>query len=344
MASQKRVHWAVEAVGLKKEGSTGAYTSIHGLQSVGITTTFNLEPLFELGQAAIYENIEDIPDVEVTLEKVLDGYPLMYHLATQGYPSNTLLGRSNQRSILAMSIFNDTNDSSSGTPLATLECSGLYTSSLSYTFPADGNFTESLTLIGNEKQWNPGGSGMFGSNFYTGTLFDNTDIPLSGVQRRKHFIWSGQSNISLLPTQIPGVSSSGTNNRGADGQYQVHAQNISFSADFGREKIVELGRYAPYHRYMNLPVDVTTEIEIIALSGDLISATEAGTQGNNNNLVNEHIKVCINDGLIIDTGTKNKLSNISYGGGEAGGGNATITYSYVSQNEFTVTHPQDPVT
>ena len=58
----------------------------HGVQSVGITTTFNLEQVFELGQLAIYENVEGTPDVEVTMSKVLDGYIPLFCLATATKP------------------------------------------------------------------------------------------------------------------------------------------------------------------------------------------------------------------------------------------------------------------
>ena len=40
-------------------------------------------------------------------------------------------------------------------------------------------------------------------------------------------------------------------------------------------------------------------------------------------------------------GQKNKLSSVSYGGGDAGGGNATVTYSYTNFNDFTVMHLTD---
>ena len=45
---------------------------------------FNLEQAFELGQIQIYENIEGLHEVEVTMEKVLDGYPLLYTSVTAG--------------------------------------------------------------------------------------------------------------------------------------------------------------------------------------------------------------------------------------------------------------------
>jgi hypothetical protein len=41
-------------------------------------------------------------------------------------------------------------------------------------------------------------------------------------------------------------------------------------------------------------------------------------------------------------GPNNRLSSVSYGGGDAAGGNATISYSYTNFNELTVVHSGDP--
>ena len=131
--TNKRLYWAVQGIGLADDGET-SFTAAHGVQQMGVTTTFNLSEIFEIGQSAIYDNVEDAPDVEITLEKVLDGYPLIYHLASPGATSASLLGRSNERCSLALSTFTDTQDSASGTPNAQMTASGLYVSSLSYTF------------------------------------------------------------------------------------------------------------------------------------------------------------------------------------------------------------------
>jgi hypothetical protein len=71
-----RIFYAVQALGIDPV-DTGQHADIkwlHGVQSVGITTNFNLEQAFELGQLAIYENIENVPEIEVTVERVLDGW------------------------------------------------------------------------------------------------------------------------------------------------------------------------------------------------------------------------------------------------------------------------------
>lgn len=342
-----RIFWACQAVGLSPKDSV-SFTAAHGVQSVGITTTFNLEEAFEVGQLEIYSNIENVPDVEVTLEKVLDGYPLLYHLATRGAPSNTLNGRSNQRCNVALNIYGDIQDSASGTPQAEVIMSGMYVSSLSYKFPVEGNSTESMTLVGNNKEWRS-------SNYLmSGTLFDNTDTPMAttsgwgGIQRRQNVVFDVTSisnpNGTLLPggtSGIPGISSSGTNNKTA-GVFGAHIQGITISADFGREALYELGRRTPYYRLLNFPTEVTCEIEVYCLNGDQISGTEEGVNGDGTNLSAKTIFVKTQDGMTVNLGSNNKLQSVNYGGGDAGGGNATCTYSYRTFNSLTVLHPLDP--
>jgi len=355
-SGNKRIFYAVEQVGFAEIGSQ-SFTAAHGVQSVGITTAFNLEQVFELGQISIYENIENIPDVTVTAEKVLDGYPLLYHLATKGSTAATMAGRSAAKTIVGMSVFTDTWDSASGDPIAEVQMSGMYISAYQYTFPVDGNFTESVTLVGNNKVWNTSAPWVF-----TGQFIGNNDEPLAiagsgGVNRREDIIFGPGNGTSLdengavdsttssiLPQDIDGVSSSGTVELGADGFYDSVIQNITCSTDLGREELFQLGKRTPYHRFVNFPVEVTTDIEVYGLLSDNVDATEEGTQGDGNNLVNRTIKIKAREGTFIDLGTKNKLANQSWQGGDATGGNVTITYSYTNFNDFKVQHPNDPTT
>ena len=134
--ANNRIFYAVQQVGFRADGATDAtnFTALHGVQSVGMTTNFNLSQVFELGQISIYENIEDIPDVEISLTKVLDSRPLIYTSATTNATSPSLSGRQNAKSVFALAIFPDTNDSAkTGTqPDTQCECSGLFVSSVSY--------------------------------------------------------------------------------------------------------------------------------------------------------------------------------------------------------------------
>ena len=76
--ANNRIFYASQAVILTPLTSSGATWSsgLHlapkGLQSVGITTNFALEQVFQLGQLELYDNIEDVPEVQVTLNKFID--------------------------------------------------------------------------------------------------------------------------------------------------------------------------------------------------------------------------------------------------------------------------------
>lgn len=355
--ANNRIYYAIQQVQLGPAASS--MTTIKGLQTVGITTNFNLEQVFEMGQLAIYQNVEAVPDIEVTLNKVLDGYPLIYTLATETGSSiatgltalnPTIPGRQNARTDMKLSIYPDTNVSASGTSVAAVTCSGMYVSSVSYTFPVDGNFTEDVTLVGNNKVWGQTATGSFDGN-------NDNPLAAQGVARRQFL----NMENCRFPTEIPGISSNGTNNAlGGGSGFGAHFQNITVSCDFGREAIQELGTFAPYHRFVTFPVEVTCEFEVVSTSGDNINATESGyysgltgktVAGPNtpqcsgrHNLVDNTIFLETCEGTRIYLGTKNKLTSVNYTGGDTGGGNVSVTYSYSTFNDFVVAHSGGPNT
>lgn len=362
----KRIYYAIHQVGLKNDGDTGDFTAIRGVQSVGMTTNFNLEQVFQLGQLAIYENREDIPDVEVTLNKYLDGSPLIYHLATLSAPNPTLAGRANTKAIFGMSIFDESLESATGTPYSVVACSGMFVGSTSYTFGVDDFFAEDVTLVGNDKVWkndNLATNPNLVDPEFDGE-FDTIESPigLGGVNRRENLILDydngspldvngqvGDSDATILPPEVFGISLSGTNEEDEDGVKGAHLSNITVSTDLGRENINELGRKGPYHRTVSFPIEVTTEIEVTSTSGDMISATEEGiyTTGDDpcedgGNLRDRTIRIATCEGTRIYTGTKNKLSSVNYTGGDAGGGNVSVSYTFTTFNDFTVMHINDP--
>jgi len=353
--------------------ATGSYSAAHGVQSVGITTNFNLEQAFELGQVQIYENIEGLPDVECTMEKVLDGYPLLYHLASASAASAGLVGRSKQRADVALGIHSDEQDSVNDNqdlgPAVTVFMSGMFINSISYTVPVDGNATESITLVGNHKEWFKQNEVnalyvshkkfLVPANTF-GTGDGSADYPLAyeggsgGVQRRENVMLHksvmprsmfGNLDGNILGTEGVGNAIGGAS---ATGIPLLHIQNFSTSTDFGREDILEFGRKAPYTRTPTFPIEVSTEIEAIAISGDFVGAYEDGspdlfaTNASGDNTQEEQIVLMMKGGMGFDLGQNNRLSSVSYGGGDAAGGNATITYSYTNFNELTVMDSGDP--
>jgi hypothetical protein len=338
-----RIFYAIQALGIEQAGTDAAPTTsgvikwMKGVQSVGITTNFNLEQVFELGQLAVYENIENIPEIEVTVEKVIDGNGLLYLTACPA-GSGDIVQASKNIANLYLSIYPDTNTSATGAREATVFCSGMRPSQVSYTFPVEGNSTESVTFIGNDKVW----SGIVQQSGYAGfhTLNSGSGhTPSQTVMRRQHFIAptgdtysATNTNKTVLPTDITNAVSYGK------------LQNINVSAALARENIFELGRYRPYVKFTTYPVAITAEFQVIATAGDKVTA-----KGYQKNLSDQGIQLAFKnstytDGienagqsLFIDLGSKNKLTSVNYTGGDAGGGNATMTYSYQGFNYFKVT-------
>ena len=379
MANANRIYYANQQVGImpQSEAESGGLVfssghEVHGVQSVSSSITFNNEQVFELAQAPIYENTESLADIEWSLQKVFDGYPMLLHLATYDAPNPTLAGRSAARATLGLSIFPDTLQSASGTPTSTCVSSGLFPTSWSATFGVGSPFTEDITLIGNHRIWknvdgHPGYAGVTLSPTFTGERdsidFDGmfasgTDAPTAngGVQRQENMIFEfdtgspldingmvGDPDATILPPDVYGITASGTN------EDNVVIQSISVSVDLSREEFEALGTFGPVFRAVEFPVEVTTEIEATSVAGDMVSvadygifSTGTGTCDNISNLKDRTIRVATCDGTRIYTGVKNKLESVNYGGGDAGGGNVSVTYTYTTFNDLTVLHPEDP--
>lgn len=376
MPNNKRIFYACQAVGISEmDKSTPSIYVLHGVQSVGVNTAFNLEQVFELGQLQIYENIEGIPEVEVTLEKVLDGHPLIYTVATCASEGGGFLSakgaglaqRANNQCCVHLGIFDETVNTVSNFAAATqVYMSGMYVSNVSYTMPTDGNMTESITLAGNHKQWSTGNDATPATLLDTAATLKllgsgdeasrvGTDQPsgvsgIVGVARRENF----KMSASIIPASIIKATSPGltlgeiskTSGNGYDltnKTNKVHIQSATVSTDFGREDVFELGRKFAYYRPATFPIEVTCELEVISNSGDFVNSLEAGDPGlyndprtSGNNTLDETIKLVIDNGYTFDLGTKNRLSSINFAGGDAGGGNATMTFSYTNFNDLQV--------
>jgi hypothetical protein len=243
------------------------------------------------------------------------------------------------RSDIYLGVYADTVSSTDSTAVgAVVMCSGMYISSVSYSYPTDGAATESVTLVGNDKFWsdnlagvvpNPDASygaspatGLDGSDASTGAS-NGSSTNGSGLVRRQ--------KVDIKNSTIPAEISNPMGTTSTDKSKGYHISSISISADFGRESILELGSFGPYHRYAGYPIEVTAEFEVTAVSGDLVNVS-----GTAENLSDRTIIIKDDGGHVINLGTKNKLSSVSYSGGDTGGGNATCTYSYSTFNDLKV--------
>jgi hypothetical protein len=350
MATNNRVYYACQSVQIA--GPSGANTPdptnhlfsvIQGLQSVGINTNFNLEPIYQMGQLGLYDNFEDIPDVEVSLSKVLDGMPTIYSLAMG---TGSLSSVAENRCGVRLTIHSDTDVGATGNAIAACLIQPAYLSSVSYNFPSDGNFTEDVTIVGNNKIWLDLSSNQTNASNLDSQASNNAPLYTdpnegAGIVRRSMLRLTG-TNASKFPNgavTAPATKSS----QNAGGIPSVNSiQSISISMDLGREEIYSLGSRLPYTRFVNFPVEVTCDIETIAATGDMVGATETETACSNPKaLVDKEIKIGLCDGSFFDLGVKNKLQSVSYEGGDTGGGNATATFSYLTYSHFTHMPPND---
>lgn len=338
MAANKRIYYATQAVLLRPQDadltSTASYVAPKGIQSVGMTTNFNLTQLFTMGQQELYDNVEGTPDVEVTMQKTLDGTLPLYLLCMGGkvaaYGSGKQLAElSTNRVDFRLGVYPDTATAATGNSTYWVDCSGMYLSSIGYTLPIDGFAQEDVTLVGNNKVWGEGTA-------VTTNDFNSTLTAKNPIRRVNVNVGS-----SVLPTGTAGirVPSGRTDFGGAP-----YFQSISVKANLGREAINELGRMAPYCRYVKFPLEITSEFSVIASDGDQVEANDfSGVTGCGNsykNLVDKEVKVVVCgtgiDTLTIDLGKKNKLTSVNYTGADTTGGNATITYSFQTFNSFAV--------
>lgn len=327
-----RIIYACQAVALAKTGHNNTFAPefhvMKGVQSVGIDTSIELEQIFEYGQVQSYANDEQMAECEVTIEKVIDGERLLYLQAVGNVGKTNIVAASNSRSDFYLAIYPDTITSVSGQATTNVcMCSGMFISNVSYNYGVDGPATESITLVGNDKFWNTTTAGILSAtpNALYGTggasIHDlrGDDAPVSGIVRRAQFNVLG----SVLPAEVV------SQNNDVPGSSGI--QSISVSVDFGREDQMELGRHGPYNRAATFPIEVTSDFEVISTNGDRVNISGRGPSTQNRTIILRDTA-----GTVINLGTRNRLTNVSYSGGDTGGGNATVTYSYTTQSDFTV--------
>lgn len=344
-----RVFYATNGVFIKPASTTGAYGFVHGMQTASAAYELPNINVNQIGMINPYEQVEDTPNVTFDGEKVIDGCTPLYLLATEGAPSASLTGRQDERTIVAVGIYSSSANYVSGVPIRVIEYSGLQVTSLSYSFTVDGPFTETVSFVGNNAEVSPGGSNKYGT-IPTNPTAGGTDEPCAltgcsgGVQFKENLKFTG-TYPTLLPTYIPGITSSGTMPvAGAANCSTVPVQSITVSVDLNREIINRLGCKAAYARLVTFPVDVTTEIEVLSQSGLGLSITERGTLVGceYTNAPSSRIRISTDSGLIIDLGDKNKLTGVTETFGGVDGANSTYTLTLTGQSIMSVYHQNDP--
>ena len=304
--ANKRVFYASQGVAVGLSGGTA--TTVTGAQSVTMNTNFNIEQVFQLGRLEVYDNVVGDPTVEVTINKVLDGKPLLYNLAVG---SGSIVATSDKVSKVVFVVGKDTAEDldEANNSFTSITCDPIYLNSLSYNFSVDGDFTEEASFIGLSKV--AGATGL--------------TAPASGFENRQTVLRRQNLNTSgsTLPAAVSGAN----------------ITSISFSADFGRESMYKLGQFKEFHRYVNFPLEISLDFEVIADNLDTYDIDIPDSACSGLNLPKEDITLqfCDSTGTnVYQFGFKNAtLTSVAFNGGDTGGGNAALTYSYTVYNSFT---------
>jgi len=268
--------------------------NVAGAQSVGVTTTFDLEPVFQLGQVKPVDIMNLAPSVEFTVTRALtDTSGTIWN---GDFISN--VGPSNKT--VCLTIGDDTSPLLSS-PGASVACTGAGISGATYNFPVDGIFTEEITFFADNKQLSGACAGV-------------VEDVLSKAKTRQHY--GGGA-----PALVTGAG---------------NLTNISISTSVSREQILKLGQFKGVHTYANLPAEVTVEFEVSATSTDGVAWAQVGSCASPTGGVFDKQTITLNICGKTFTMADCKLSNVTYGGGDTGGGNATITFTYTTYNNLTV--------
>lgn len=283
-----RIFYACQAVSV--DGSV-----VHGAQSVGITTSFNLEPVFQLGQIKPIELMSLAPNVEITLTRALTDQ----NATIWNGDFITNVGSANKT--ICIAVGDDTSDLLTSN-LTQIQCTGAGISGVTYTFPVDGVFTEEVSFVAQHKQ-------IGGCNI---SVSEDTT---SKAKTRQYYSGGAPSLVT---------------NAG-------NLTNITITASINRENLFKLGQWQSYHSYANLPAEVTVEFEVSATSLDGVAWTNINACASPTGDIFESQNITLNICGKTFTMEKCKLSNVTYGGGDTGGGNATINFTYTTYNSLTVT-------
>jgi len=358
-------HLAIRATTHNAAGTptVGSFRAPQGIQSVGFNTSVAFEPIFQLGQTELYGRTESqSPEVEATISKAFDGTQPLYTTIMGG---NTAVNTKQPTTLtlnhceLDMGIYSENVPFASGTPESAIYCSGMYLTNVSMTFPIDGIATEEITLVGDTKKHLAtsnvgayenvtGGSGSAPAPYQRWSMDVSGSTLPSGVD--KYAIQSVSVSMGMGREALQEIGTRGKYCRYPTYPFEVttdfevivggvlSARGTSPSSSTSAD--VQVDHY-----------DFVNEIGLACFSNAKYDIT-AGVAPSDSNIDSGYIdlgfrdqqitlKFCgsgSSDNLTIDLGKKCRATSQNYSGGDTGGDNATMSYSFQSYNEFKLTH------
>ena len=220
----------------------------------------------------------------------------------------------------------DTNSNiGDGAAIATTTYNKCIITNMSYNLTVDGIMTESITLTSRHvvTDGGAGSSAPSNGNEHSGNIIKRQDVSFT---------------LPALVTQVFGTD----NPLAVNGQSVYGIQSISLSMDIEYNRLNDVGVWRGYDNpaevnkwtFVTTPISVSTTITGIARS--MVPNIPLGE--NNNEVIETLEQITINAGSFTwNMGDKNYLSNYSTSGGDTGGGNVEISFTYINENnDFSV--------
>lgn len=271
-------------------------SQLGGVQSVTVSRAANVTTLMTKGSPSIVKNWYKKPNATMSYSRFLT-----QNLYTTINASNMAVsGRPSPQNIEVGII------DGSG-----LQFNDARITSLSFNFPNEGIFTESVTYEGVSIK----------SKSTTFSEFNDEATESTYALRRKNF----NSSASSIPSVISG---------------NVHILSIDVSINISYGSIPTWGEfYTNNSNYISFPMDISCTFEVIDLGGSTTIDDFIQSSPNKfNDIIAEESIIISTSGPTINLGSKNFLNNIERSGGDAGQNNYSIykvTYKNTN-NYFTV--------
>jgi len=280
-------------------------TALRGVQSVGTSSTTNIESFSAFGSTDAISKLQDL-DLEITVENALgDGWTNGLNAFGFGGLNSTL---DDSKTITIEYL------TASGTT-STIELDAVLTG-YSMQMGVDGPATESLTFQN-------AGTAVFTAGNAGSALSAGTGS-LCKVITRPDF-----TSFSYTPYSDCCAGTAGTQDT------KPKVISCSTSWDAGNEKISILGRSLPFGKFATFPIETSMEVEYHLDPSSGIGDFNSGTV--TNNTLDD---VCYDVSISLPSNTftiaKARQTSVSRSGGDVGGGNVSISESYTGYNSFSV--------
>lgn len=317
-----RIFYALQQV-------TVGSTVLSGVQSVGASSTTNIENFSRFGSTSAHTILQDL-DLEITIENALgDGWANT--LTAAGMTS-----AANAGSNVTVKVEYLTSDGV--TKLMTLDA---IISSYSIQMGVDGPATESVTFQNN-------GNAVFTAGT-DGTALSTPTGNVCAVVTRPNF-----SGFTYAYSD-DACEASPTWTAGSDS----NLISVSASMDIGTEKVNVLGQSLSFGKFVTFPIETSmeTETHLDPESGTYAAGEQADdTMGgfmsgsvdpsNTSSLLDRTYRTLIKLPQNYYGMSSARLTGVSRSGGDVGGGQVSITSSYSSVNDlfYLTTDPSSSIT